>query len=168
MVLKQKKSSVHDKLTIAIDPGRNGAVVMEYKGKITSYNMPETAKDIDTLLRSLFELGRNQTHKVVYMEEPYGYIGPKPGKGVFAFGRHVGNIEMSVLCRNVRLVLVKPQTWMTRLKVGSRDKKSMKDWKNKLKARAQALYPSVEVTLKNSDALLILEYSKKEGFNNGS
>jgi len=33
-------------------------------------------------------------------------------------------------------------------------------WKNKLKAEAQRLYPDIKVTLKTADALLILEATK--------
>jgi hypothetical protein len=35
------------------------------------------------------------------------------------------------------------------------------EWKNKLKAEAQRRYPSIKVTLKNCDALLILEAAKQ-------
>ena len=33
-------------------------------------------------------------------------------------------------------------------------------WKNKLKAEAQRLFPDIRVTLKTADALLILEATK--------
>jgi hypothetical protein len=35
-------------------------------------------------------------------------------------------------------------------------------WKNKLKTRAQQLYPGIKVTLANADALLILRYAELE------
>lgn len=47
-------------------------------------------------------------------------------------------------------------------RVASLNAKYKTAWKNKLKAEAQRLFPSIKVTLKTADALLIYEYAKKE------
>jgi hypothetical protein len=45
------------------------------------------------------------------------------------------------------------------LSLGTKGSKSTTEWKNKLKARAQQLFPGVgAITLAVSDALLILKY----------
>lgn len=55
---------------------------------------------------------------------------------------------------------VTPQKWQKALQLGTKGNKSNTEWKNKLKARAQQLFPNVPMTLAVADALLILEYSK--------
>ena len=66
---------------------------------------------------------------------------------------------------------VTPQKWQKSLQLGNKGDKSTNEWKTKLKIRAQQLFPYVEseFALKNktawltvSDALLILEYARKE------
>jgi hypothetical protein len=63
------------------------------------------------------------------------------------------------LCCKIPTNEVLPQKWQKFLSLGSRGKKSKTEWKNKLKARAQQLFPSVgKITLATSDALLITKY----------
>ena len=40
-----------------------------------------------------------------------------------------------------------------------------KDWKNHLKAKALELYPNLDVTLVNADALLILDAARRGAIN---
>ncbi|NDA10096.1 MAG: hypothetical protein EBZ07_04525, partial [Verrucomicrobia bacterium] len=63
-------------------------------------------------------------------------------------------------CLSARIVLVRPQKWQSFLSLGTSDGNKTK-WKNKLKAKAQNLYPDLDVTLAISDALLLLEYGRK-------
>jgi hypothetical protein len=56
--------------------------------------------------------------------------------------------------------LVRPQKWQGYLSLGKSEGDKTK-WKNKLKQRAQSLFPSLDVTLATADALLLLEYGNK-------
>lgn len=147
---------LRDKKIIAIDPGKNGGIAVYSVDKdrlIEVVNMPETPKDLLTYL------SKYQTNSKCYMEK----VGGLPGMGgsaMFNFGKGFGHLEMSLLCRNIPTMEVTPQKWQKCLQLGNRGNKSKSEWKNKLKARAQQLYPDVRVTLNTSDALLILEYAK--------
>ena len=68
---------------------------------------------------------------------------------------------MALLCRKTPTTEVTPQKWQKALQLGTKGHKSTSQWKNKLKAKAQQLYPKVpKITLAISDALLILEYAR--------
>jgi hypothetical protein len=55
---------------------------------------------------------------------------------------------------------VEPKIWQEPLGLGGKKScASGPEWKRKLKSKAQELYPSQDVTLKNCDALLILHYA---------
>jgi hypothetical protein len=56
--------------------------------------------------------------------------------------------------------MVRPQKWQGFLGLGKSEGDKTK-WKNKLKAKAQNLFPSLDVTLSTADALLLLEYGVK-------
>jgi hypothetical protein len=60
-----------------------------------------------------------------------------------------------------RIERVPPQTWQKELGLGNSKGLSKTEWKNKLKGRAQELFPGIPITLKTSDALLIWEYGRK-------
>jgi len=62
----------------------------------------------------------------------------------------------------VRVELVRPQKWQKALGLGSASGCASKtEWKNKLKAAAQRLYPHLKPTLATADALLILDFARR-------
>jgi hypothetical protein len=60
----------------------------------------------------------------------------------------------------IRTELITPQKWQKKLGLGTSKGLTPTQWKNKLKAEAQRLFPDIRVTLKTADALLILEATK--------
>lgn len=77
------------------------------------------------------------------------------GNYMFTYG-----VAMSYFsCDNVHLVT--PQKWQKTTGCANDEKLEKKEWKNKLKAHAQRLFPNVKVTLATSDALCILDASLK-------
>jgi hypothetical protein len=59
---------------------------------------------------------------------------------------------------------VEPKVWQDPLGLGGkRSCANSAEWKRKLKAKAQELYPHLDVTLKNCDALLVLHYAQGGG-----
>lgn len=147
---------VRDKKIIAIDPGKNGgiAVFSTDKDKLLEIiKMPDTPFDLYKFL------SKYKTNCKCYLEK----VGGLPGMGgsaMFNFGKGFGHIEMALLCNKIPTMEVTPQKWQKVLQLGTKGNKSTTEWKNKLKIRAQQLYPNVSVTLALSDALLILEYAK--------
>jgi hypothetical protein len=152
---KQKENSLET--IIAIDPGKNGGIAVfdVVRRKIVSLvKMPDTPTDILNFLTPY------AVNSVCYLEK----VGGLPGMGgsaMFNFGKGYGHIEMALLANKIKTVTVTPQRWQKTLQLGTKGNKSTTEWKNKLKAKAQQLYPEVEkITLATSDALLILEHAR--------
>ena len=145
----------HNKI-IAIDPGNNGGITIysvEDKRVIESVKMPATPQELLNLLRIY------SFNSVCYLEKVQGLPGMSGG-GMFTFGRGYGHLEMALLCCKIPTISVTPQKWQKELQLGNRGNKSTTEWKNKLKAKAEQLFPYLRITLAVSDSLLILQYAK--------
>jgi hypothetical protein len=95
------------------------------------------------------------------MEAIVRYAGKEQaGSHAIVYGRNYGFIEGCVQALGIRLHFVRPQEWIKALGLGTKGASTNTEWKNKLKAHAQRLFPAEKVTLMTADALLILEYSK--------
>ena len=139
---------------IAIDPGERGAIVVKDDTGIHSFDMPQTPKDIFTLLY-------NHSHNAKCMLEKVNGMPGQGGVAMFTFGKGYGWLEMALIALEIPCETVSPQKWQKSYSLGTKSQcASSSEWKNKLKAKAQQLFPSEKVTLKNSDALLILNYFK--------
>ena len=143
---------------IAIDPGQSGGVAFWNSNIIQAHSMPDTEGDILALLRSICE---NPGSTIAFVEEVGGYIGKaQPASSAFKFGRGFGFLLGCLQTLGVRIELVRPQKWQKTLSLGnSKDCPNKTEWKNKLKAMAQRLFPQIHVTLATTDALLILEFA---------
>lgn len=145
-----------EKAIIAIDPGSLGSVtVFEPSGVINSIKMPDTPKDLLEVLKK----AKNEFDVVCHMEKVQGLPG-MGGSPMFNFGKGYGHLEMALLALEIPTVTVRPQEWQKTLGIGTKGKLTTTAWKNKLKAKAQQLFPNVRVTLWNADALLIGWYAQ--------
>ena len=70
---------------------------------------------------------------------------------------------MALLALGMPTEKVTPQKWQKVYQLGSSKSYTKIQWKNKLKAKAQQLFPSLgkKITLSTSDALLIAEYARR-------
>ena len=147
--------------TIAIDPGLSGGVAYQHDNQpAQAVAMPATEGDLVDLLRNLTA---DANEAVACVEEVGGYIGKaQPASSAFKFGRNFGFILGVLQTLGVRLELVRPQRWQKSLGLGAASGCASKsEWKNKLKASAQRLYPNLKPTLATADALLILDYARR-------
>lgn len=148
-----------EKFIIGIDPGKHGAIaiIMENGAVHDVVNMPETPKDILDYLRQYSGIDT-----VCYMED-VGYGLPSQSSSATAnFARHNGHLEMALLALGISTIKVLPSKWEKTYSLGKSSSMAKADWKRKLKAKAQELFPNVKVTLVNSDALLIAEYGRRQ------
>jgi len=145
------------KWVIGIDPGKSGgiAVYSVKTKKVYAFNMPQTPED----MVELFNKYNNNAY--CYMEKIHGMPG-MGGVSMFTFGKQYGWLEMCLVLTEIPVEAVTPQKWMKELQLGTKKGKSGTEWKNKLKFRAQQLFPGQKITLKKSDALLILQYGLKQ------
>lgn len=152
---KDRVKYFKDRKIIAIDPGKNGGIAIyssERNQLVEVVKMPPTPQELLSFLRLY------QFNSVCYLEK----VGGLPGMGgsaMFNFGKGFGHIEMALLCAKIPTNEVLPQKWQKFLSLGTKGSKSTSEWKNKLKTRAEQLFPNaVKITLATSDALLILKY----------
>jgi hypothetical protein len=149
---------------IAIDPGKSGGIAYKIDNaqQVASLSMPETEGDILETICHVHEGSTDPRAAVAYIEQVGGFIKgrPAPGSAMFNFGRNFGYLIGVLQALRFRIELVRPQDWQKdfALGVSNGDKTA---WKNKLKQRAQQLFPEQKVTLHTADALLILEYGKR-------
>lgn len=89
-----------------------------------------------------------------------------PGNGVsgmFKFGMGYGGLRMALVAASIPFEDVTPQAWQKAMGVVQRGKTETKtQFKNRLKAKAQQLFPDKEVTLSTADALLIAEFGRRK------
>lgn len=150
---------------IGIDPGGSGGIAwsiwsLSSAVPVATTKMPETPHDLAEILGTIAAEGPCEVH----LEEVGGYVGGigAPGSTMFNFGRNFGQIIGVCAALKLPLKLVKPQRWQKALGLGTSKGMSKTEWKNKLKARAQQLYPEIKITLDVADAVLIY-HAAKEG-----
>ena len=147
-------------MIIAIDPGKNGGLVLRSKNEIISVDaMPSTCMDLTELLEQYKALSiKSNESLTAYIE----IVHSMPGQGtvsMFTFGQGFGHLEQALADFRIRTVKVQPNAWQTALSLSSKGK-TKREHKNVLKQRAQELFPQIKVTLANADALLISEYAQ--------
>lgn len=147
------------KIIIGIDPGAKGAIATVWEdGSLHEVvNMPDTPKDILDYLREY-----SNTGAVCYLENVGNGIPGQSSSATAKFARHNGHLEMALLALGIKTVKATPQKWEKTYQLGKSSSMEKAEWKRKLKAKAQELFPNVKVTLVNSDALLIAEYGRRQ------
>ena len=157
---------------IAVDPGKNGAVVWRNDVGVGVMKMPETRGDTIQLFKNIVHLeGDTPNQCVCYHERVANFI---PGGGaahMMTFGRMAERCSCIVETLGIRLIEITPQAWQKELGLGTSKRSkgatpaansiAKREWKSKLKAESQRRFPEIKVTLANADALLILEAAIK-------
>ena len=84
-----------------------------------------------------------------------------PAQGVvssFKFGRSYGFLRGLLIALKIPFEEVTPQRWQKEFVTKRTKTESRTDHKNKLKGKAQQLFPQIKVTLAIADAMLIGQY----------
>lgn len=148
------------KVIIAIDPGASGAIAWRdaEDGSKHVVNMPDTPKGILEQLRQI-EDDNNLLECVCYLEDVGHGIPNQSSSATAKFARHNGHLEMALMAEGIKTIKVTPQKWEKIFGLGKSTDHDKAEWKRRLKQKAEELYPDKKVTLKNADALLILDYA---------
>lgn len=148
---------------IGIDPGASGGIALLQPmhgspNSVQSTGMPDTERDIWEWLRTSLS-----SVNFAVIEQVSGYIGEKqPGSAMFKFGMSYGMLRGFLIAAGVQFEQATPQKWQKALGITSRKKEETKtQWKNRLKASAQQIFPDLKITLATADALLIAEYARR-------
>ncbi len=155
-------------MIIAVDPGAGGGWSWEFENKIYVKKMQETPKDLFLFLQDLAKEVDGFENIVAYVERVGAYVSGNSATAAVKFSRHCGNIEAFLLALNIPYHEILPNKWITYFigkqkypaSMTSAQRKTKR--KNLIKAKAQALYPHVKVTLAVSDALGLLSYGLHE------
>jgi hypothetical protein len=159
-------SSQKNRWYIGIDPGKSGGLACLNGGSPFSVEaMPPTDADVLNWFNS--QNGVNQQCWVVFavLEKVGGYLrgNAHPGSAMFNFGANYGALRMALTAAGIPFEEVMPGVWQRGLGIPPRKKTENKGkWKNRLRAKAQQLFPGVKVTLATCDALLIAEFCRRK------
>ena len=154
----------HVQTYIGIDPGMSGGLAKIYPSGVSADSMPKTEHDI----WDWFDIGGS---KMAIIEKVGGYVGGGEGdKGggrangsaMFKFGTSYGGLRMALIAAGIPFEEIAPQTWQKALKITKAKDEAKTQWKNRLKARAQQLFPQLTVTLATADAILIACYCQRK------
>ena len=151
-------------LIVAIDPGVNGGLaLLDRDGVVTVQKMPGTDVDVVSFL---VEVSNTAKEVDCYLEEPPLYAGKNiPGSAIGKLMWNTGVLYGAAVCLGWKMHRIRPAIWQKAHTCGTKGELSSTAWKNKLKARAAELFPTVDVTLWNADALLILDAAKRGAIN---
>ena len=140
----------------AIDPGASGGVAIiakrpEGHWEIKLHPIPADPAE----LANIIPFG-----SIIFIEKVPPFVGRIiPSSAAFKLGKSCGWLEGWAAGRQHRVILVSPQTWQAGLGI-AKGKLMQGQWKSALKAEASRRYPGQDgLTLKTSDALLILDYA---------
>lgn len=160
---------------VGIDPGASGGLVALYSdGSVRFCRMQNTEEGVWNWMKTF---ARPHVMPVVaIIEKVSGYVGVgQPGSAMFNFGVSYGGLRMALVAAGIPFEAATPQEWQKFLGIPPRRKggvreygresmvdagESKSQWKNRLKAKAEQLFPRLVVTLDVADALLIAHYCK--------
>lgn len=147
---------------VGIDPGVGGSVVvLSPRGsKVQKILNTETLKDRLEFLRGI---GSPRTVVGRIEEVPTAIFGAGKSSCSKLYGSY-RELAALLLAVGIAFEPVRPVVWQRGVGVPARKKgETATAWKNRLKGRAQALFPSEKVTLATADALLIAEFARRVG-----
>ena len=156
---------------IGVDPGLSGGMAyITCEGIVSVQSMPLTEKDIWMWFQSLALVFPARENRLVGVIEKVGGYIPRKGKGgtdgqpgssMFKFGASYGGLRMAMIAAGIPFDEVPPKKWQHEMGVIGSKGETKSQFKNRLKAKAQQLYPEERITLATCDALLIARYALK-------
>lgn len=152
---------------VGIDPGASGGIAILTDGtpKLWSMTAMGTLEDQWDFFRVLEKIkdGDPTLDIFVGIEKVGGYVGgnPTPGSAMFNFGVGWGTLRAFVVAAGLPFEEIPPQRWMKTFGMKADKKETKTAWKNRLKQKAQSLFPGEKITLATADALLIAEHVRR-------
>jgi hypothetical protein len=145
-----------NKTIVSCDPGVNGGFAIHTQDGILLFPMPECVPDIHHLLT-----GFKAAESHLWIEKVPKFVSKlTPATAVATLHENYGIVQGLAYAQGYALHRVEPKIWQEPLGLGGRKSCATgPEWKRKLKAKAQELYPHLDVTLGNADALLILHHA---------
>lgn len=148
---------------IGVDPGMSGGVAViipRFNALPELYPMWGTETD---MLKGLRLIQLDVDHPKAYIELIQTSIHAIGKSQMSKLYGNYSQLRMALLAAEIPFETVRPVEWQRGLKIPPKKKgETRAKWKNRLKAKAQELFPSAKgLTLKTCDALLIAEYCRR-------
>lgn len=167
-------------LYIGIDPGKEGCVVVNYKGEIEAFPFPLIDKEYNIngmaeIFSDLKVLSNTVLFTHCVLEDVHAIFGSAAGS-TFEFGYGVGLVEMGLATYKIPYTKVAPKKWQKEMfegipvikKLSKSKKREVTDTKKMAELAVSRLFPKYKLTatvkLKKEgerDALLMCEYCKR-------
>lgn len=153
---------IHLFAVMAIDPGVGGAIATYRLGDVKVQHMPKEQEGIAPIVRELTESAKFDGRPLVaVMERVNGFMGKAlPGSRMFTMGENYGFMKGVLAASNVPLTLVQPTKWQRDLGLVKEKNTDRTAWKRQLCLEARVLYPEVNITLQDADAILLLHWAR--------
>ena len=151
-------------VVVAIDPGASGAVAVRHADGTTTAHAFKSEIDTLELLRSVKEEAEAEgVDLFAVIEKVGGFVGGRanPGSAMFNFGRNFGFYLGVCAALRLRTELVPPAVWQKAFPTRKKSSEDKIAHKRELKEHAARLFPKIKITLANADALLILEWARR-------
>jgi hypothetical protein len=143
---------------IGIDPGQSGGLAAIVSGSAEAIPMPPTERDVWEWF-----CGWDSSRCVAVIEWIHPAI---QGVGKSSMSKLYGNyaqLRGYLIASKIRFEDEKTAKWCRALGIPPRTKTETRTlWKNRLKGKAQELFPQTTLTLKTADALLIAEFCRRK------
>lgn len=159
---REQANGVH----IGIDPGASGGIaVIHGDGELQTWPMPATEKDVwECLKKYAYLLGHDTPQPWAFAVVEW--IHPAiQGIGKSPMSKLYGNYMMlrgMLTAAEIPYEVVQPRKWQKEMGIAVRGKtEGRTQWKQRLRQRAQQLFPAANVTLAVADAILIAEYNRR-------
>jgi hypothetical protein len=144
---------------MGIDPGASGGIAV-VKGLQLSTIGPlgeKTNTDIWLWIKNVADMV-----EYAVIEQVGGYVGtPQSGAQMFNFGKSAGLLEGFLIAAGIRCEYATPQKWQKTFSMTRSKTDTDTYWKNRLKSKAQLLFPRHTIRLSYSDAVLIAEHARR-------
>jgi hypothetical protein len=152
---------------IGIDPGVSGGFAWLSDEGPRAQKMPDTERDVWEFVSQFAGINASAC-----IEQLGGVPRSKPDAqgNTFAkqspttmltMGRNYGGLRMALVAAGIPFEEVLARKWQTAFGLLSRPGESKTAKKNRHKAKAQQLFPSLKVTLATCDAILLAEYWRR-------
>ncbi len=155
------------KTIIGIDPGASGGIAwFDSIGVVHAVKMPATDRDILDVIKPLARGAcLNAAIEKVTASRGRNPDGSERTQGVtsaFKFGYGYGVLRMALLACEIPFDDVMPKKWQAEFGLLRLSKaETITEKKNRHKAKAQQLFPSLKITHAIADALLIAEWLRR-------
>lgn len=146
-----------NKIYIGLDLGSNGGVVvLDESGQVK-----EVFKNPDNVQDWVEKLSKYKNQNCFCLTEKVHSQPINGGKANFTFGKTVGiTLTIFEICQ-IPYQEVTPQSWMKAYMMKKDKGETVTAWKNRLKTKAQQIFPKEKVTLWSADAFLIAEHCRR-------